>query len=170
MDLQPLDMDKTIQEFGNKTIAKTKYANIRIIGEKDERQISWKTYQYIKNLPEGFTGSIEIKELGLTIPVKQIVKMEEKEGVVIEHKHYTTLPTDTIFLDTDFNILNDTRINIERKYEKYYIATCHYINVDGEKQYYVQRDQIKDLVLLEKDTDQDYPHYVAERYHYGIEK
>ena len=160
---------ETHKEFNNKIITTTKYANIRIVGEKEERQIKWETYLKIKNLPEDFDGSVEIEELGLILPRKQIVKMEEKEDVEVEYKNFTNLPTETIMLDKDFHILNKNRIAIEREYDEYYIATCHFAKNDEEKQYYTNKDQIKRLVLMKKDLENiGYPHFVAKTCQYGI--
>ena len=160
----------TQKEYNNKTISTTKYANIRIIGEKEERQITWETYLKIKALPQSFDGLIEIKELGLTIPRKQISKMEEKEGVLITYKDFAKLPTETIALDTNYMIIDKNKVEIERNYDEYYLATCHYLISKEGKQYYTEKDQIKRLILLKKDDDLDNPHYVAGIWSYGIEK
>ena len=155
------------KEFSDKTVTITKYAKIRIVGEKEERTIKWETYQKIKSLPEKFTGSIEIEELGLTLPRNQIVKMEEKENIDIVQKNFTQLPTETVLLDKDFNILNKTRVEIEREHDQYYIATCHYVIDNGEKQYYLSKPQIKSLAFMARDEDPDYPHYVEQAFRYG---
>lgn len=161
--------DKVVEkiEQNDKIILKMKYGVIRIIGEENMREITLKTLNYLKNLPQGFNGQVEIKELNLTVPVNQIVKLEEKESEAIEYKNFTKLPTETLCLDLDFNILKEPRIKIEREYDSYYLATCHYVENDGEKQYYLSTEQIPYLVTMQRDEDPDYPHYVKKALRYG---
>jgi hypothetical protein len=170
MEIMPLDVKrKTVEEVeqNDKTILKMKYGVIRISGEDYLREVSWETYNYLKNLPADFTGLVEIEELGLTVPVSQIVKLEEKEAESVRYKDFTKLPTAMLLLDKDFNHLTGTRPQIERENDIYYIATCHYVIRDGEKQYYLEPYQIQYLVTMVRDEDPDYPHYVKQSLHYG---
>lgn len=157
-------------EYNNKTVSVTKYANIKIVGEKEERQITWDTYQKIKNLPDGFSGMVEIKELGITLSRKQISKIEEKEGVLVTYKDFAKLPTETVMLDKNLEFINKNKVEIEREYEEYYVATCHFVTSKAGKQYYLAKNQIKRLVLMKRDDDGQSPHYVAGIWSYGIEK
>lgn len=170
MEIMPLDVKhKTVEEIdqNDKTILKMKYGVIRISGEDYLREVSWGTYNYLKNLPADFTGLVEIEELGLTVPVGQIVKLEEKEAETMRYKDFTKLPTEVVFLDENFNQLKGTRNKIERENDCYYIATCHYVVRNGEKQYYLEPHQIRSLVKMARDDDPDYPHYVSKALRYG---
>ena len=69
-------------------------------------------------------------------------------------------------MDKNFNRLSDIRPKIEREHDLYYIATCHYLVKDGEKQYYLEPEQIKSLMIMVRD-DPDYPHYVKKATRYG---
>jgi len=170
MEIMPLDVKrKTVEEIeqNDKTILKMKYGVIRVSGEDYLREVSWETYNYLKNLPADFTGLVEIEELGLTVPVSQIVKLEEKEAESVRYKDFTKLPTEVVMLDKDFKRLTGIRPQIERENDLYYIATCHYVIRDGEKQYYLEPHQIKSLLTMVRDDDPDYPHYTKQALRYG---
>lgn len=81
--------------------------------------------------------------------------------------NYKNLPTETLNLDENFNILKGSKISIEREYDKYYRATCHYVVRDGVKQYYLEPHQIKDLLTMVREEDPDYPHRVQKALRYG---
>lgn len=170
MDIIKLDDKiKTIEEIetNDKIIRKLKYGVIRIVGEDHLREVTWETYNYLKNLPAEFKGLVEIQELDLTIQANQIAKLEEKEGESVRYKNFTTLPTETVYLDKDFNRLTGIRPKIERENDTYYIATCHYEIRDGEKLYYLQPNQIQYLVEMARDEGPDCPHYVKKATRYG---
>lgn len=170
MDIIKLDDKiKAVEEIemNDKIISKLKYGVIRIVGEDYLREVTWDTYNYLKNLPADFKGVIEIQELNLTVQANQIAKIEGKEGESTRYKDFTKLPTETVYLDEDFNRLTGIRIRIEREHDKYYIATCHYEVRDGEKLYYLQPNQIQYLVEMVRDEDPDYPHYVKKATRYG---
>lgn len=80
---------------------------------------------------------------------------------------YKKLPTATLNLDENFRVISGTIPKIEREHDKYYVATCHYITKNGERQYYMERDQIKTLLTMVRDEDPDYPHRVQKALHYG---
>lgn len=168
------DLETIIQELPEKTIKKTKYGVIRLMGEKQERRVSYQTYHKLKTLPSDFTGKVSLNELNIVTPVNQIVFMEEREEDTTEWKNFTNLPTDTITLDTDFNIITGTRAEIERKYDEYISATCHYqvVNNNGkeEKAYDLEFQQIPCLVYLHRSKEKDYPHEVYKIIKYGMEQ
>lgn len=151
----------------DRVILKMKYGVIRITGENYTREVTWDTYNYLKNLPADFTGLVEIKELKLTVPANQIVKLEEKESESVRYKDFTKLPTETLNLDENFNILKGSKIRIEREHDKYYRATCHYVERDGTREYYMEPHQIKDLLTMVREEDPDYPHRVQKALRYG---
>ena len=83
-------------------------------------------------------------------------------------ENFRHLPTTTLTLDKDFRILSGTKRQIEKNYEEYYLAVCHFVLRDDERQYYLQKDKIQRLVLLKKDDEEGYPHYAAKIWHYGV--
>ena len=87
----------------------------------------------------------------------------------VNNDGFKNLPTETLMLDMDFRIIDDLRIRVERNYDEYYLATCHYVVANNEKQYYLSENKIKNLLLMKKDAEPGYPHYVAKIKRYGVE-
>ena len=154
-------------DLNDRIIQKMKYGVIRIVGENYTREVTWDTYNYLKNLPPDFTGTIEIQELNLTVHANQIVKIEGKESEKVKYKDFTKLPVEELRLDENFNILSGSRMKIEKEHDKYYRATCHYAIVNNEKQYYLEPNQIQYLLTMVRETDPDYPHRVQNASRYG---
>lgn len=155
---------QTVQEFNDKIVTTTRYGIIRLMGDKNQYEINWDTYQKLKNLPTGFSGLIEIKELDMTMPLSQITLLTSGERSETQYKGFVSLPTERVELDTDFNIIHGLKREIEGKYSVYYSALCHYNEVDGKKQYLLDKNQIKELLLMKKD---DYGFCVSELWKYG---
>jgi len=44
------------------------------------------------------------------------------------------------------------------------------VYANGERQYYLQEDRIKELLLMKKDPEPGYPHYIASIKRYGIKQ
>lgn len=156
--------EKTVQEFNDKIVTTTRFGIIRLMGDKNQYEINWDTYQKLKNLPTGFSGLIEIKELDMTMPLSQITLLTSGERSETQYKGFVSLPTERVELDTDFNIIHGLKREIEGKYSVYYSALCHYNEVDGKKQYLLDKAQIKELLLMKKD---DYGFCVSELWKYG---
>lgn len=155
---------KTVQEFNDKIVITTRFGIIKLMGDKNQYEINWDTYQKLKNLPTGFSGLIEIKELDMTMPLSQITLLTSGERSETQYKGFVSLPTERVELDTDFNIIHGLKREIEGKYSVYYSALCHYNEVDGKKQYLLDKNQIKELLLMKKD---DYGFCVSELWKYG---
>lgn len=145
-----------------------KYGLIKLMGDKSEYRVSYKTLLDInKAKNSNFTGQINIPEINMSVQASQIVMLKsEVEDVRIEN-NIANLPTETVFLDENFNRLISPKPVIEKKHAMYYIATCHYVVVNGEKQYYVAPNQIQYLVTMVRDEDPDYPHYIKKVTRYG---
>lgn len=170
MEIMCLDDKYKVKEKIDKNdriIQKMKYGVIRIAGENYLREVTWETYNYLKNLPPNFTGVVEIEELNLTVKANSIVMMEEKENEVVEYKDFTKLPTVSLSLDKNFNIIKGLRSKIEREYDTYYSANCHYVEENGEKKYYLQPEQIRDLLVMVRENDMNYSHKVKKALRYG---
>ena len=151
-------------EKNEKIVKITKYGEIKLFGEKEPRKVSWKTYEMIKNLPEDFTGTIEIEELSLSIKFNQIVRMEE-----VEYKEFAKLPTESVLLDEYFNIISLPEKDTKEKYDMYYRATCHYQEKNGEKVYDLDRNHIKELLRLTRVWD-GYSHVITNISKYGVQE
>ena len=114
-----------------------------------------------------FAGQLNIPELGMSVNASQIVVLKSEAEEVRENNDFTKIPTETLFLDENFNYLSGTKNKIERENDIYYIAACHYVARDGQKQYYLEPAQIQYLVTMARDEDPDYPHYIKQCMRYG---
>lgn len=142
-----------------------KYGLIRLIKEKEERRVSFKTLLAIMEAEKNKVGAVMIQELNMAVKLTQIVMMRsETENVRIED-NFTKLPTEVVILNDSFNITNKSRTQLNREQESYYIATCHYMIDDGVKQYLLDVDKIKNLVKVEFDDDGN--DIITERYVYS---
>lgn len=144
------------------------FGYIRLINEKQERRISYKTLIEINKIQNtNFSGRINIPELNMNLYASQIAMTRSDTEEVREIKNFTNLPTETLNLDENFNLLTGIIPKIERDHDKYYLATCHYVVKNGEKQYFMEPHQIKELLTMVRDEDPDYPHRVQKALHYG---
>lgn len=167
MELEAKNESKTIvEEYPDKIVTTTRFGVIKLMSDKKQYEVSWETYQKLKSLPSDFNGMIEIKELGMTMPLNQIVLMTSAERSETQFKHFVSLPTARLELDSDFNIIHGLKRQIEAKYNTYYTAVCHYTEKDGEREYILDRDCIKELTLLKKSYD-GYEFCVAGLWRYG---
>lgn len=157
--------EKSVREYSDKIVTTTKYGILRLMGDKNQYEINWDTYQKLKQLPTNFTGLIEIKELDMTVPLNQITMLTTGERSETQFKAFTSLPSERIELDIDFNTIHALKREIEGKYSVYYSALCHYDEIDGKRQYLLDKDRIKELVLMKKDDY--YGFCVAEVWKYG---
>lgn len=88
---------------------------------------------------------------------------ENNEG----NRSITNLPSETILVDENGNIITGaTRNQIEKTGKNYMIATAHYVVKDGTKQYYLASKDIKNLTLMVPQSD-GYPYSVKQIWHYG---
>ena len=146
-----------------------KYGCIKLMGEKQERRVSYKTILAINEAKNAnFTGNINIPELNMAVQASQIVMLRSD----IEHKsvieNFTKLPTANLCLDLDFKPLDATRPQLLREQKPYYEATVHYTVQNGERQYYLEFDKIKKCLLIDYDSEKY--DYISRVYEYGIEK
>lgn len=165
MEIEAINQtEKSVQEYNEKIVTTTRFGIIRLMGDKKQYEINWDTYQKLKNLPTGFSGLIEIKELDMTMPLSQITLLTSGERSETQYKGFVSLPTERVELDTDFNIIHGLKREIEGKYSVYYSALCHYNEENGKKQYLLDKNQIKELMLMKKD---DYGFCVSGMWRYG---
>lgn len=154
---------------GGGKIQTIKYGLIKLMGEKQEHRVSYKTMLAINEAKNAnFTGNINIPELNMAVQASQIVMLRSD----IEHKtvieNFTKLPTANLCLDLNLRPLNMTRPQLLREQKPYYEATVHYLERNGERQYYLEFDKIKKCIKIDYDAEKY--DYVANIYEYGIEK
>ena len=155
------------QDGGGKTQT-IKYGLIRLMGEKQERRVTFKTLLAITKAKEDGVDSIMIRELNMTVKVSQIVMMRSETEKVRVGANVTNLPTANMCLDLDLQLTTKLRPQFIRECEPYYEATVHYTEKNGERQYYLEFDKIKRLLKI--DFDKDGYDYVSKIYEYGVEK
>lgn len=155
------------QDGGGKTQT-IKYGLIRLMGEKQERRVTFKTLLAITKAKEDGIDSIMIRELNMTVKVSQIVMMRSETEKVRVGTNVTNLPTANMCLDLDLQLTTKLRPQFIRECEPYYEATVHYTEKNGERQYYLEFDKIKRLLKI--DFDKDGYDYVSKIYEYGVEK
>ena len=154
---------------GGGKVQTIKYGCIKLMGEKQEYRVSYKTILAINEAKNAnFTGNINIPELNMAVQASQIVMLRSD----IEHKsiieNFTKLPTVNLCLDLNLTPLKMTRPQLLREQKPYYEATVHYTERNGERQYYLEFDKIKKCIKI--DYDAENYNYVASIYEYGIEK
>lgn len=83
-------------------------------------------------------------------------------------QRFMKLPVATVFMDLDYNLVNKTKSYFNSNKLPHYIASVHYVERHGERQYYLEFDKIKRLVKVEYDYD-GYD-FVSAIYHYGVKQ
>lgn len=156
------------QEDGGGKTQTIKYGLIRLIGENQERRVSFKTLLAITKAKEEEVDSIMIRELNMTVKVSQIVMMRSETEKVRVGTNVANLPTANMCLDLDLRLTNKLRPQFIRECEPYYEATVHYTEIDGQRQYYLEFDKIKRLLKIS--FDEDGYDYISKIYEYGVEK
>ena len=91
-----------------------------------------------------------------------------KDNVQYYPQRFMKLPVATVFMDLDYNLVNKTKTYFDSNKIPYYIASVHYVERDGERQYFLEFDKIKRLVKV----GYDYDGYdlVSAIYHYGVKQ
>ena len=91
-----------------------------------------------------------------------------KDNVQYYPQRFMKLPVATVFMDLEFNLVNMTKTYFDGNKIPHYIASVHYVERDGERQYFLEYDKIKRLVKVEYDHD-GYD-LVSAIYHYGVKQ
>ena len=164
------DRNKIIEEKidgGGKTQT-IKYGLIKLIGEKEERRVSFETLLAIMKAKDDDAESIMIRELNMVVKISQIVMMKSELETVRFEDNIANLPTASICLDLDFKVSPRLRAWYIRNQQPYYEATVHYRERNGEREYCLEFDKIKRLLKIVFDDD-GYD-YINKIYEYGILK
>ena len=91
-----------------------------------------------------------------------------KDNVQYYPQRFMKLPVATVFMDLEFNLVNRTKHYFDSNKIPHYIASAHYVERDGERQYFLEFDKIKRLVRVDFDI-KGYD-YVSAIYHYGVKQ
>lgn len=146
-----------------------KYGLIKLMNEKQERRVSLKTIVDIEKAQKAnFTGKITIPELSMSVYISQIVMMRSETERVSITENFTKLPTTSLVLDLDLKPLNKIRPQLMRDGQPYYEACVHYVEQNGERQYYLDFNKIKRALKVE--VDEDGYDFISAVYEYGVQK
>lgn len=145
-----------------------KYGLIKLIGEKQEHKVSFKTLLAISKAKDEDLKTVMIQELNMVVDLNQIIMLRSDTEKVSIVEDFTKLPTTSLCLDLDLKPLNMLRSQLLREKRPYYEATVHYVERNGERQYYLTFDKIKKCLKI--DYDEDGYDFITKIYEYGIEK
>lgn len=147
-----------------------KFGWIRLLGEKTERRVSFKTLLQITEMKDhGFGGSINISELNMSVNANQIVMMRsdtEKKRIT---ESFTNLATANVCLEKiggSLELTDQPAIYYRIKQLPHFEATVHYIMKDGERNYILDFEKIKSLTEI--DYDEGYE-IILHTWNYGQE-
>ena len=157
---------------GGITTQTIKFGYIKLMGEKTERRVSFKTICAIEESRKaGFDGNISITELGMSVQIKQIVMMRSEIETKTKMENFTSLLCESLIMDSDENgNLYPSKKNRQqhaRDNEPYWQCVVHYRLEKGEKIYLTQFDKIKRAVHI---FFEDGYEIAKEIYEYGVEK
>ena len=145
-----------------------KYGLIKLIGEKQEHKVSFKTLLAISKAKDEELKTIMIRELNMVVDLNQIIMLRSDTEKVSVVEDFTKLPTANLCLDLNLKPLNMLRSQLLREQKPYYEATVHYTEYNGERQYYLTFDKIKRCLKI--DYDEDGYDFITKIYEYGVEK
>lgn len=162
--------DQVLEERqdGSGKVQTIKYGLIKLVGEKQERRVSFRTLLLLYNAKDDEAETILIRELNMTVRANQIAMMRSETEKVRTDNAITNLPTNNIILGLDFKISPKIRPQLLREQTPYYEAVAHYVEREGKREYYLQFDKIKRLLKVE--FDENGYDYISEIYEYGVKK
>ena len=160
-----------------------KVGKLKIRGEREPRTINYS--DYAKLLTFYSTQERLIKDRkhiavtlrdGFVVNTADITSLELGEDEVFIPKMANVsefmrkLPTGNLILSMDGEIIEVgiKRSTLQKMRGTFRIATCHYVEKDGTRQYYTALDQIPEAVEATASDDPDYLPSIVQRYHYGI--
>lgn len=165
------------RENGGSITETVRFGIIKLMGDKHEYRVKGTTLANLYKLEKNhFKGSVAIKELEMNVPMHQIVLMRWEEEELRTAKDFTKAPTEwVVFLDgephTQLRFSPDPLWKIERTEATFWYGRCHFTVSDaGEKSYWTQFSQVKELLHLV--ADPEWPNgvrpYIDDIYRYGV--
>ena len=156
------------QKDGGGSTQVVKYGLIKLIGDRQERRVSFRTLLAITKAKDDGVESVMIRELNMAVKTSQIVMMRSEIEKLRLVDNISNLPTANLYLTLDFEISDKSRPYFDGTKTPHYLAVVHYVDRNGSAQYYLDFDKIKKLVRIDYDIDgQD---YVSAIYHYGVKQ
>ena len=167
------------REDGGAIVETVKYGVIRLMADKAEHRVKGVTLARLYALEQkGFKGSVAIRELGMNVPLHQIILMKWEEEDVRTAKDFTRLPTEWVpFTDAEpYSRLVISEIplwELERSGQSYWYGLCHYSTLaDGSKAYQTGFDQIKELLHMRPGVgrNEGFRSVIDGIYRYGVQR
>lgn len=143
------------KEDGAGKIQTIKFGWIKLLGEKTERRVSFKTLLQITEMKEhGFAGSINISELNMSVNANQIVMMRsdiEKKKIVESFTNLATAQVCLLKVGDKLKVADQPSIYYRMHQLPHYEATVHYVMRDDGREYLLDFDKIKELTDIDYD-------------------
>ena len=165
------------RENGGTTITTLKYGVIKLMGDKTEYRVSYKTLADIVNRPQKFEGDVVIPELHLKVPVKNIVFQQFRDEEIQTAKDFTNLPTKRVVCEPTrvgerFRLTKLSEMEANKANGKYWLATLHYTtSSDDEKLFDCEFSHAKEALLMTPYLEEpNYPPSVSKIFRYGEEQ
>lgn len=160
------------EKDGGRVVQKVKFGIIKLMGDKTEYRVSFKTLCDIeKSRQQGFEGSVVIKELNMSVKMGQIVLLKSDIENSVLKNEFTNLPYESLILERlnngEFIISNKSRRKHQEEGTTFWQCLVHYEVKGEEKHYLMGFEQIK-LAAKVKNNE---GYTVCENiYEYGVEK
>lgn len=142
-------------EDGAGKIQTIKFGWIKLLGEKTERRVSFRTLLQIQEMKErGFTGAINITELNMSVNASQIVMMRsdiEKKRITESFINLATAMVCLLKIGDKFELADQPSIYYRVNQIPHYEAKAHYVMKDGERSYILDFEKIKSLTQIDYD-------------------
>lgn len=170
------DLITNFKENGGTTSTTIKYGVIKLMGDKTEYRVSYKTLTDIANLPAKFEGDVVIPELHLKVPKKNIVFQQFRDEELVTAKDFTNLPYKTVICEATevgekLKPTSLSEFEVSRSNSKYWLATLHYVtSSEGEYLYDCDFSHAKEALLMVPCGEEKYPSVINRIFRYGVEQ
>lgn len=160
------------EKDGGRTMQEVKFGLIKLMGDKKEYRVSFKTLCDIeKSRQQGFEGNVIIKELGMSVKMSQIVMLKSEVEDVVIKDGFTNLPYESLILERfengEFIRSNKSRRKHQEEGTTFWQCLVHYKLEGEEKKYLMEFEQLK-LAARVRNND---GYTVCDKiYEYGVEK
>ena len=150
------------EKDGGRTMQEVKFGLIKLMGDKKEYRVSFKT----------LCGNVSIKELGMSVKMSQIVMLKSEVEDVVIKDGFTGLPYESLILERfdsgEFVKSKKTRRQHQVEGTEFWQCLVHYKrDENGAKQYLMGFEQLKVAAHV---INEDGYTVCDKIYEYGVEK
>ncbi len=138
------------KQTGDGVVQTIKFGMIKLIGDKEERRVSFKTLLDIERAQrEKFHGTIAIPELNMTTPADRVVMLRSETEQVRKVESFTNLPTALVILTEGLTISPKIRLWHTNNLVPFYQAKLHYREGEEGREYIMDIEKIPELIKIE---------------------